>query len=361
MFGLGRLGISRTSGILNTAVIRSMNSSIHGRRAATLLLTAAILAGCSEPTAVPPGQQDNETGIVAQDTPAWRRRAMLPTGRTSAEMAVVTDANGHTLFYVFGGADSTGFFGQLATVEAYDPATNAWSPKAPMPDGGRWGMSGSAVINGKVYLPGGWNGLLSSDGPQSDLFEYTPATDTWRTITGARQTAEGVSGVIGGQLYVLTGQDTEGPQGYLDRFDHATETWTALPTAPTEHFGASGGVIGGKFYIAGGANNAVGTHDQLDVYDPATNIWTTKAPMPTARSSATGVVMNDKLYVIGSTVDIYDPATDSWSSVPGAPYTISSFAAASAMDAGGHWMTFVAGGIAANHFSHRTWVYDPSL
>ena len=287
----------------------------------------------------------------------------MPTTRTSAVMAVVKDANGRPIFYVFGGAAPCGFYCQLATVEAYDPATDTWTTKTPMPDGGRWGITGAAVINDKVYLPGGWNGNNNSEGPSGDLHEYTPATDSWRVINGARQTSLGVVGVIGGQLYVLTGLETTGAVGFLDRYDPVTETWTSLPDAPTEHYGGSGGVINGKLYVAGGYNNAEGQHTQLDVYDPVTNTWTTKAPMLTIRPTSSGVVMNDKLYILvgGAPVEIYDPATDTWSTGVGAPYTISRFAAAAYMLPGGRWRAFVAGGlVASRHYSHRTWIYDPS-
>ena len=326
------------------------------------MCTWAAVTGCSDPAAVPSSPIEHASLVSTQDTPAWRRRAAIPTARTSAEMAVVNDANGQPIFYVFGGAAACGFYCQLATVEAYDPATNTWSTKAPMPDGGRWGMSGAAVINDKVYLPGGWNGNNNPNGPSGDLFEYTPATDSWRIIDGARQTSEGVAGVIGGQLYVLTGLETTGAVGFLDRYDPVTETWTSLPDAPTEHDGASGGVINGKLYVAGGFNHAVGTHTQLDVYDPVTNTWTTKAPMLTARGTATGVVMNDKLYILvgGAPVEIYDPATDTWSTGVGAPYDISRFAAASHMGPGGQWTALVTAG-ARGSLSHRTWVYDPSV
>lgn len=52
---------------------------------------------------------------------------------------------------------------------AYDPATNTWTEKAPLPGGARAEASGFSIGN-KGYLGGG--GL-------SDFWEYDPAGNTW--------------------------------------------------------------------------------------------------------------------------------------------------------------------------------------
>ncbi len=63
----------------------------------------------------------------------------------------------------------------LTTNEAYDPATNTWTTKAPMPTA-RDGLA-AAVVNNKVYVIRGikWVHNLSINE------EYDPATNTWTT------------------------------------------------------------------------------------------------------------------------------------------------------------------------------------
>src|SRR2546426_9123415 len=64
--------------------------------------------------------------------------------------------------------------GVLGTVEAYDPTTNTWTTKAPMPTP-RHGL-GTSVVNGVIYAMGGSAGYLLGT-----VEAYDPATNTWST------------------------------------------------------------------------------------------------------------------------------------------------------------------------------------
>jgi N-acetylneuraminic acid mutarotase len=56
------------------------------------------------------------------------------------------------ILYAVGGYNG----GPLNTVEAYDPATNTWTTKAPMPTPRAFLAAG--VVNGVLYAVGGING-----------------------------------------------------------------------------------------------------------------------------------------------------------------------------------------------------------
>jgi len=71
---------------------------------------------------------------------------------------------GNGKLYAVGGFGMDLF--EVATVEEYDPATNTWATKAPMPTArGRLGLA--AAGNAKLYAVGG-------DSPETALEEYTP-------------------------------------------------------------------------------------------------------------------------------------------------------------------------------------------
>jgi N-acetylneuraminic acid mutarotase len=70
----------------------------------------------------------------------------MPSARYGAAGQVI---NGK--FYVVGGTNASG--GILAETLVYDPATNLWSTKAPMPTART--RLGSAVINNLLYAVGG--------------------------------------------------------------------------------------------------------------------------------------------------------------------------------------------------------------
>jgi len=216
--------------------------------------------------------------------------------------------------------------------------------------GGRYQGHGAAVINGKLYVPGGWT--ISPPLPNSSLFIYDLATNTW--TSGASMpilSACGASGVINDKLYVTTACDGfSGYRSFLHVYDPVANSWTALPSSPNAHGVPAFGVIGGKLYVVGGNDAAGVIRGTLDVYDPLSNTWTTKAPMPTARTAAASAVGGGKLGVIGgsngtinlSTVEVYDPATDTWTTAPAMPTARNGAAAAVVGDT-----VYVAGGAGA--------------
>ena len=91
----------------------------------------------------------------------------------------------------------------MGEVRAYNVATNTWTSKRDMP-AARYGMNGAGVIDGKIYVTGGF-AEPASQGPSASVFVYNPASNTWtrkRDMPAAG--GYGVTGVIGGKLYVVT-------------------------------------------------------------------------------------------------------------------------------------------------------------
>ncbi|MBI2836667.1 MAG: PD40 domain-containing protein [Chloroflexi bacterium] len=251
----------------------------------------------------------------------WTTKTPMPAARSYAAAAVID-----SILYVAGGHDGSG---GTTTLQAYNPAADTWSTLASMP-GRRYQADGAGVINGKLYVPGGWN-YPDSGLPTNTLFVYDPATNSWSTGAPMPQvvlygSGNGASGVINGKLYVTTPYNGySGTYKYLHVYDPATNTWTQLASSPNAHALPASGVIDNKLYIAGGSDG--GNHNKLDVYDPVANSWTTKAPMPVSGSGFASAVMNGKLYAIGgntaggvsSAVYVYDPSTDTWTTETSMP------------------------------------------
>jgi N-acetylneuraminic acid mutarotase len=244
----------------------------------------------------------------------WETKTPMPTARNSSHEGVIGD-----LLYVAGG-HLGGALGVTGALEVYSPATDSWTAAASMPGPVYGGAVG--VIDGKLYVAGGWNWPISSI-PQRTLQIYNPATNAWSFGPNMpRLSGCSVAGVINRRLYVHSPCD--GYSGYRKRlhiYDANTNSWIADgPPAPNYHIGPGGVVLDGKFYVVGG-HEPSGSWDKLDVYDPATNSWNTLAPMPTPRWGSTVGVINGKLYVAGGlsdvevfdTLEVYDPATNTWS------------------------------------------------
>src|SRR4029453_16608425 len=206
---------------------------------------------------------------------AWTTKAPMPAPRAGHATAVLKNAAGTPIVYVAGGTNATAP-PHPKDVYAYNTATNTWTTKAPMPSG-RFQPNGMGTINGKLYFAGGWKYFDIS--PSGGLFEYTPASNTWRSLPWVGHlSGSGAVGVIGGKLYMLTGTEggglpTAGPE--LDRYNPVTNIWTPLRAVLHKHYNPGAGVIAGKFYVVVGYDDDSNVNGFLDVYDPASNTWST--------------------------------------------------------------------------------------
>jgi N-acetylneuraminic acid mutarotase len=263
----------------------------------------------------------------------------------------------------------------VGMVYEYDPATDAWTKRKPMPRPSH--HTALVELNGKVYFFGGF--VLPESGPPSwvpidNTWEYDPATDAWRALA-PMPTKRGIPAAtaVGGKIYVIGGaaQSPGDPSpgihpaqphrslGTVEEYDPATNTWRERSPMPTPRNHVAIGAVRGKIYVIGGRLGAAfvmalpGTTDLVQEYDPSRDAWALKAPMPTARSAMGFAVLNDKIYAAGGEVrtyeylaafrvfEAYDPATNSWERLPPLPVPRHGMAAAAL----GNRIHFVSGDV----------------
>jgi N-acetylneuraminic acid mutarotase len=88
----------------------------------------------------------------------------------------------------------------LSTVDAYDPATDIWKKKAPIPTP-RSGPVG--VVNGILYAVGG---VSKGRGVITTVEAYSPTTDTWMAKAPMPTALSGHAvGVVKKTLYAVGG------------------------------------------------------------------------------------------------------------------------------------------------------------
>lgn len=210
------------------------------------------VGGLQEFSGIPPSLTTVEAYDPSTDT--WSTLAPLPEPRHSFGIGVV---NGK--LYAMGGGVHEG--GGCATskndIWEYDPSINIWAEKAPMPTA-RFGL-GVGVIDGIIYAVGG---ELSPYGdcasPTGVLQAYDPATDTWTTKTPmpVPGTEPGLvyvfATVLNDRLYVLGGLGYNGMYSIVNIYDPASDTWSNAPPMPTARGGLTGGVINNILYVTGG-------------------------------------------------------------------------------------------------------------
>jgi len=246
----------------------------------------------------------------------WETKAPMSGVRWSAAGGVI---NGK--LYVAGGGNGVN---ALATLEVYDPATNTWTTKAPMHTI-RYGM-GAAVINGKLFVVGG---DFAAAQKQATLEVYDPAIDTW-TTKASMPTARSNPGVVAidGKLYVAGGCVgwCAPVTNVLQVYDPSTDTWTAKAAMPTGRGIPAVEVVDGLFYVMGGGGGYSSSPDYelmlkaIEVYNPTSNTWTTKAQHLVGGGGTAGAI-NGKIYVAEDTAatEVYDPATDAWAGLSPMP------------------------------------------
>jgi N-acetylneuraminic acid mutarotase len=202
--------------------------------------------------------------------------------------------------------------------EEYNPATNTWTTKAPM-SMNRCFLA-ACGLNGKVYALGGGNSTTASNFTATNLVEeYDPSTDTWTIKTPMPTARYGlVVAAVNGKIYAIGGDSAGGGLNTVEEYDPKTDTWAAKAPMPTKRYHMAAGVIDNKIYVAGGLNTTwIST---LEVYDPATDTWESKASMPINNYGLGGEVVNGRLYVIGGSnssdeitnVYEYDPVANNW-------------------------------------------------
>src|SRR5205807_623217 len=143
--------------------------------------------------------------------------------------------------------------GGTATVEAYDPATDTWTTKAPLPT--MRSYTGAAEVGGIIYVVGGFD---STGNILADLLAYDPTTDTW-TAKAPMPTARDrlAVGVVDGILYAAGGEAPHPPWNLatLEAYDPGSDHWWTRPSMPTPRDLLGAASLGGALYAIGGFSN----------------------------------------------------------------------------------------------------------
>ena len=232
----------------------------------------------------------------------------MPTART--ELGVAADASGH--IYAFGGSSGS----DVNSVEMYDPATDSWTTKSPMPAALHSMGVAFDPVNSKFYVGGG----RDNSGIVNGLYEYDPSTDTWvqkASIPSPYNDQIRFAAAPNGKIYAIGGDNGFTYATNVEEYDPTTDTWTsksALP--PLQASGALVTALNGEIYASSAGSTL------FAAYDPTTDTWTTKAPTPVQLGDggvsldAAGDIVLAGGYLSNGTfsnvVEQYNPTTDTW-------------------------------------------------
>ena len=232
----------------------------------------------------------NEAYNIAKNT--WTTGAPIPTARYAPAAAVVGN-----ILYVIGGCNSQCAVGggALTTVEAYNPATNTWAEKSPIPVA----IDSVYAVASKniIYVVGGY---VPGSGRVASLSSYNPATDSWKVETSMNVgKSTPATGILGG-IIAAGGLGNGGVTGDNEVYGTSKNTWKTLAPMPTALTASCFGTISGKFYVASGTDNS-GPNSAVQAYtEGTTKSWATglaSIPQPTVGPAS--AVAKGQLYCIG--------------------------------------------------------------
>jgi N-acetylneuraminic acid mutarotase len=205
----------------------------------------------------------------------------------------------------------------------YTPDTDTWKAIAPLPTkrGGGTAIAYNGkiyVIGGATILPGAPDPAIRFDGKPRDMCvgvneEYDPATNSWRSrapMPTARNHFLGAE--VNGKIYAIGGRlgstfiTRSSNTDVTEEYDVAQDLWTTRAQMPTARSGVAGGVYKGKIYVGGGEfqnDKIMAAFRAFEAYDPATNTWDQSLPrMRIPRHGFAGAVIGDQLHVVAGDI-----------------------------------------------------------
>ncbi len=250
---------------------------------------------------------------------SWLSKKPMLTGRADFGLSEV---NGK--MYAIGG------YPGLNMTEEYDPQTDSWTTKTAMPTA-RFNFA-IAVFENKIYCIGGLVGsrnFYQSSSVSGAIEVYDPATDTWE-IKKPMPTpmAQLEANVVNDKIYLIGGR-TGGQYTTVSTnqvYDPDSESWTEKAPVPYPVTNYASAVVDGKIYLIGGQDefNDPMNLNVTQIYDPKQNTWSLGHPLAFALldSAACTIAFSNIVYLIGgqignngsstNAVQVYDVDNDSW-------------------------------------------------
>ena len=223
------------------------------------------------------------------DLSSWLPKQSMPSYRDFFATAAYQNR-----IYCIGGRSN----GPSAVNEVYNPISDSWESKQAMPTP-RHELDAN-VVNGKIYLIGGlvpdnrWPNVnidVYTTYRYTNVTEvYDPSTDAWITKAPIPMAAYSYSSaVIDNKIFIFSqnfNQNYGTYESLTQIYDPNTDTWSNGNPPPYAVDMAGSAVIANsdfkRIYVIGGRSSSLQVaYNQI--YDPATDSWSIGAPLSTPR------------------------------------------------------------------------------
>jgi len=183
--------------------------------------------------------------------------------------------------------------------------------------------TGTGLYANRLYLYGGYDGSVAL----AQMWEYDPATDTWRQLSNGPLTRHSHCAVFDGetnQLFIYGGTNGSTAQTNIFSFSFNADAWDTSRTSGgilIARYQHSAVIYDRKIYVLGGLSG--GTLNHVRIYDIATDTWDSGQDMPVANRLFSCDLLGSTIYVYGgfdgtnvyNKIWAYDIITNTWSEV----------------------------------------------
>lgn len=237
------------------------------------------------------GREHRELFAISADGGSWDRRrdAPLPLARGTA-----VELRGRLHTWAFHQAFSQDRGSSCGGV-AYDPASDAWEPVAPLPTGAREGSLLAASDDGALL----WGGYTREHRAADDGFLYSATDDTWIPVAPGPLPPLGYGAAVWAGTEVIIWSRV-GEVSHQAAYEPASKTWRLLPEPPIRPDGNMAAVWTGAecIFLGGSAPDGGGRRDVV-AYNPVSDSWR-QLPMLPERVNIPRVLWHDgRLTVVG--------------------------------------------------------------
>jgi hypothetical protein len=201
-------------------------------------------------------------------------------------------------------------------------------------------FAATAVLNGRIYLFGGFNGdhrqtdstlvlqpgLVTSTPPPEGQGGPIPSNlGTWQSAAPVPESVDNAAAVAyQGYIYIAGGRVENKVTNKAWRYDPVSDTWDEMRSMPVPRHGATMQALNGKLYLIGGASSHGNDEVSIEVFDIAHGTWSLiDNALGTSRIGGATAIVNGQIAVVGGmthdgavldTVEYYDPARNRWTS-----------------------------------------------
>lgn len=206
----------------------------------------------------------------------WCEAAPMSSPKRSVALAALDG-----FVYALGGWDGQS---DLTSVERYDTVRNQWEVLQPMKARFRAPMV-AASLGGRVVVGGI---VLGDNGKRAGRIQcYDPKSDCWLELTPMLMTMQySAPCVVNGKLYVIGGWDHSQRKSspVVQCFDPKTNEWASCKPMKHGRLSPAVGVLGAKIYVFGGQDSPTQHMSSAEVYDTDTDSWFDIRELRTKRS-----------------------------------------------------------------------------